>query len=54
MIKVLINLFVFLFSAWGEDESGLELRALATLVFLLVQSLPGPTTTDKKGWETQT
>lgn len=39
VIKLLINLFVFLLSAGGEDQSGLELRALPTLVLLLVQCL---------------
>lgn len=45
VIKLLVNLFVFLLSAWGEDESRLELRALAAFVLLLAQCLPGPTTT---------
>lgn len=40
VIKLLVNLFVFLLSAWGEDESRVELRALATFVLLLVQCLP--------------
>lgn len=35
MIKLLVYLFVFLLSAWGEGESRLELRALATFVLLL-------------------
>lgn len=48
VIKLFINLFVFLLSAWGEDESRLELRALAALVLLLVQCLPGPTTTGNR------
>ena len=48
VIKLLVNLFVFLLSSRGEDESRLELRALATLVLLLAQCLPGPTTTEKK------
>lgn len=39
VIKLLINLFVFLLSAWGEDESRVELRALTALVLLLVQCL---------------
>ncbi len=46
VIKLLVNLFVFLLSAWGEDESRLELRALAAFVLLLAQRLPGPTTTE--------
>lgn len=49
MIKLLVNLFVFLLSTRGEDESGLELRALVTFVLLLVQCLPGPTTRKTKG-----
>lgn len=36
VIKLLVNLFVFFLSAWGKDESGLELRALAAFVLLLV------------------
>lgn len=48
LIKLLINLFVFLLSAWGEDESGFKFRALAALVLLLVQRLPGPTTTENR------
>lgn len=43
VIKLLVNLFVFFFSAWREDESRLELRALAAFVFLLAQRLVGPT-----------
>lgn len=43
VIKLLVNLFVFFFSAWCEDESRLELRALATFVLLLAQRLAGPT-----------
>lgn len=35
VIKLLVNLFVFLLSAWGEDESRLELRAFAAFVLLL-------------------
>lgn len=50
VIKLLVNLFVFLLSAWGEDESRLELRALAAFVLLLAQSLPGPTTRETDGW----
>lgn len=49
MIKLLVNLFVFLLSARGEDESGLELRALVAFVLLLVQCLPGPATRKTKG-----
>lgn len=48
LIKLLINLFVFLLSAWGEDESRFKFRALAALVLLLVQCLPGPTTTENR------
>lgn len=44
VIKLLVNLFVFLLSAWGEGESRLELRALAAFVLLLAQRLPGPIT----------
>lgn len=43
VIKLLVNLFVFFFSAWREDESRLELRALAAFVLLLAQRLAGPT-----------
>lgn len=46
VIKLLVNLFVFLLSAWGEGESRLELRALVAFVLLLAQCLPGPTTTE--------
>lgn len=49
VIKLLVNLFVFLLSAWGEDESRLELRALAAFVLLLAQCLPGPATTETDG-----
>lgn len=49
VIKLLVNLFVFLLSAWGEDESRLELRALAAFVPLLAQCLPGPTTRKTDG-----
>lgn len=49
VIKLLVNLFVFLLSAWGEDESRLELRALAAFVLLLAQRLPGPTTRGMDG-----
>lgn len=42
VIKLLVNLFVFFFSAWREDESRLELRALAAFVLLLAQRLVGP------------
>lgn len=34
VIKLLINLFVFLLSAWGEDESRLEFRTFAAFVLL--------------------
>ena len=43
VIKLLVNLFVFFFSVWREDESRLELRALAAFVLLLAQRLAGPT-----------
>lgn len=49
VIKLLVNLFVFLLSAWGEDESRLELRALAAFVLLLAQRLPSPTTRETDG-----
>ncbi len=49
VIKLLVNLFVFLLSAWGEDESRLELRALAAFDLLLAQCLPGPTTRERDG-----
>lgn len=49
VIKFLVNLFVFLLSAWGEDKSRLELRALAAFVLLLAQCLPSPTTTEMDG-----
>lgn len=49
VIKLLVYLFVFLLSAWGEDESRLELRALAAFVLLLAQCLPGPTTGETEG-----
>lgn len=49
VIKLLINLFVFLLSARGEDEGGrFELWALAAFVLLLAQSLPGPTTRERR------
>lgn len=35
VIKLFVNLFVFLLSVRGEDERRLELRALATFVLLL-------------------
>lgn len=44
VIKLLINLFVFLLSAWGEGECRFELRALAAFVLLLAQHLAGCTT----------
>ena len=49
VIELLVYLFVFLLSAWGEDESRLELRALAAFVLLLAQCLPGPTTRETEG-----
>lgn len=42
VIKLLVNLLVFFFSTWREDESRLELRALAAFVLLLAQCLAGP------------
>lgn len=45
VIKLLVNLFVFFLGAWREDESRLELRALAAFVLLLAQRLAGPTIT---------
>lgn len=54
VIKLFVNLFVFLLSVRGEDDRRLELRALATFVLLLAQCLPGPTTTEKDGGETHT
>lgn len=42
VIKLLVNLLVFFFSARREDESRLELRALAAFVLLLAQCLVGP------------
>lgn len=42
VIKLLVNLFVFFFSAWREGESRLELRALTAFVLLLAQGLVGP------------
>lgn len=42
VIKLLVNLFVFFFSAWREDESRLELRALTAFVLLLAQGLADP------------
>lgn len=42
VIKLLVNLFVFFFSAWREDESRLELRAITAFVLLLAQGLAGP------------
>lgn len=35
VIKLLVNLFVFLLSARREEESSLELRAFAAFVLLL-------------------
>lgn len=49
VIELLVNLFVFLLSAWGEDESRFELRALTAFVLLLAQRLPGPTTREVDG-----
>lgn len=49
VIKLLVNLFVFLLSAWGEDESRLELWALAVFVLLLAQCLVCPTTRTMDG-----
>lgn len=42
VIKLLVNLLVFFFGARREDESRLELRALAAFVLLLAQCLVGP------------
>lgn len=49
VIKLLVNLFVFLLSAWGEDESRVELWALAVFVLLLAQCLVGRTTRKMDG-----
>lgn len=54
IIKLFINLFVFLLSAWGESERGVELWAFTTFVFLLAQRLSGsPRTISEKKNETE-
>lgn len=53
VIKLFVYLFVFLLGMRREDESRLELRALATFVLLLAQRLPG-SHNHREGWrETQ-
>lgn len=44
VLKLLVNLLVFLFGARREDERRLKLRALAAFVLLLAQCLLGPAT----------
>lgn len=39
VVKFLVNLLVFLLSAWSENVGGVCVRALAASVLLLVQSL---------------
>lgn len=39
VVKLFINLLVFLLSIWGEDVGGVTIGAVAASVLLLVQGL---------------